>query len=337
MTDLNILPRVSIVIPMYNEEQYIEASVRSVLSQEYPADKLEIHVVDSASTDDSVQVVQEQFRDNKSSVYLHNNPARKTPKSLNIGLRASTGDVVIILSGHAEMQPDFIRLNIDNLRRDQVYCSGGTQVYKGETSKQLSIGAAMNHPFGMAASYRYKQKQGYLKTVVYGAYRREVFDKIGFFEEEGAIPDDAELNCRLLKAGYKIYYDPRIKSSYHPRKTISSFARQMFKYGYYRNQMFRKDNLGISWFHFIPPAFVIVLLGLVLAAPFYGWAQKTLALLVIIYGGLILIFTLDAKSKQRKGRIAWIGLAIMMAHVAWGLGFIRGAIRARTQYSEFIR
>ncbi len=65
MTDLNILPRVSIVIPMYNEEQYIEASVRSVLSQDYPADKLEIHVVDSASTDDSVQVVQEQFRDNK--------------------------------------------------------------------------------------------------------------------------------------------------------------------------------------------------------------------------------------------------------------------------------
>lgn len=337
LTDPKILPMVSVLIPMYNEEQYIEGCLRSVLSQDYPHDKMEIHVVDSASEDGSVQLVQERFLASGEPVFLHRSPDRKTPRSLNIGLRAASGDIIIYLGAHAEMLPDFIRFNIANLQKDNIYCSGGTLVNVGGTSKQISIGVAMSHPFAMASPHRYRRKPGFLKTVVWGAYRREVFETIGYFEEEGAIPDDAELHCRVLQAGYKIYFDPRIQSRYYPRKTLRSWARQMFRYGYLRNQMFRKYYRGISWFHFVPPICVLALAGLALTAPFYIGARFIIMILGLIYGGLILIFAIDARIRQRKGHLFWIGIAFIATHLAWGLGFLRGFFQPRTQFKEYVR
>jgi len=338
LNDATVFPRVSVVVPMYNEEQHIEACLNSVLSQDYPSDKLEIQVVDGDSTDGSMQIVQERFIDAGAQVFLHRNPNRKTPCSLNIGVRAATGEVIIILGAHAEMLPDFIAHSVANLRRENIYCCGGTLVNVGRTSVQMSIGAAMSHPFAMTtAPHRYSRKAGYVKTAVFGAYRREVFDAIGFFEEEGIISEDAELNWRIIQAGHKIYYDPRIKSFYSPRRTYRSLIRQMFKYGTLRVQMFRKHHQGLSLLHFVPPIFVLSLLALVTGAVFSGWARLLLAGLVITYGGLALGFGVATWRNQRKAHPAGITWAFITMHLAWGTGFLIGILSPKTSFKEYVR
>ncbi len=338
LNDPRTEPSVSVVIPMYNEKRYIANCIDSVLNQDYPLDKLEIHVVDSSSTDGSEAVVRERYLAAGAPVLLHKNTQRKTSQSLNIGLKAATGDIIIILGAHAEMEPGFIRYNVENLRRTDVHCSGGTVKNVGQTVLQNSIGAAMSHPFATAAAYRFQRRSGPQKTVVYGAYRREVFTKVGAFEEAGAVPDDAELNCRLLQAGLQIYYDPRIVSRYHPRSTFRALALQMFGYGYFRNQMFRKhyQSSSISWFHLVPPVSLVLFAGLALAAGFYPPVRPGLTALAALYGLLLILFSVQASLRQRQGNPLLIAGAFVTTHVAWGLGFMRGLLQSRTRFTEYV-
>lgn len=335
--DPGILPRVSVVIPLYNEADHIEGCLNAVLSQDYPRDKLEIHVVDGNSEDGSADLVRERFVDRGEPVVLHDNPQRKTARALNIGLRAATGEVVIILGAHTEINPYFIHRNIKNLRQPGVACSGGTQINVGQTAKQASIGAAMSHPFGMAtAPYRYQQRPGVMNTVVYGAYRREIFEKVGYFEEVGTIAEDADLNWRIVQAGYTIYYDPQIKTRYYPRSKFLDLARQLYRYGIMRAYMFRKHFEGLSLLHFVPPILIFSLSALAIGAAFGGLARLLLAGLVLVYTGLALGFGIVTWRSQREAHPAGITWAFITMHLAWGTGFLVGLLSPKTYFKEYV-
>ncbi len=316
----------SVIIPMYNEERHIAACLRAMLDQDYPPGKLEIVVVDGASTDRSAAVVKEQFIAAGAPLRLLHNPGRKTPHSLNMGLEAARGEVIVIMSAHAAAQPGFLQMNLENLRRPGVDCSGGTLLNVGGTPKQVSIGVAMSHPFAMAVPHRYRRKPGFVKTAVYGAYRRKVFETVGRFEEDWTVPDDADLNHRLTQAGYRIYYDPRIQTRYFPRQTFRSLARQMLTYGFLRARMLRRHYGAVSWFHFIPPLFLLVLAGLAAGAVFSPPARYLLGLLLLVYAASAAGFALDARNRQGQGRIVWIAMAFASIQLSWGYGFIKGLL-----------
>jgi cellulose synthase/poly-beta-1,6-N-acetylglucosamine synthase-like glycosyltransferase len=332
-----ILPKVSIVIPTYNESQYIKKCIDAILMQDYPIESLEILVVDGNSEDNTLDLVHQHFIDQKMPVAIHKNPKRKTPTGLNIGVCKSTGDVVIILGAHAELYPGFIRRNVENLRIPGVVCSGGTQINLGDSPKQISIGVVMSHWFGMAtAPHRYQKKPGKVHTVAYGAYRRDLFKEIGYFEEEGSIAEDAELNWRIIQSGYDIYFDPDIKARYYPRNTFIKFAYQMYRYGILRAYMFRKHFEGLAFLHFIPPAFLLTLVGLVAGSVFHRVPQILLAILLLIYGGLVTIFGFLAWRGEKRARPMSISWAFVSMHLAWALGFIIGVISRKTFFKEFV-
>lgn len=336
LDDETLLPSISFVIPMYNEQAHIASCLNSILAQNYPAGKLQIVVVDGNSTDASEKVVRDEFAGLESPLTIITNPLRKTSGSLNLGLAESDGEVIVILGAHAEIEPGFLQYNIENLRREGVACSGGTLVNVGETPKQVSIGVAMSHPFAMAVPHRYRRIPGFMKTAVYGAYRREVFETIGYFEENWEVPDDADLNHRITHAGYKIYYDPRIQTRYYPRKTFRLLAIQMSRYGFLRAQMLRKHFGAISWFHFVPPLFFLVLTGLVIAAVFSPPARYLLGLLLLVYGGSALGFALDARIRQGQGRIVWITIAFISIQLSWGYGFLKGLLTRSHDSSTYV-
>lgn len=336
LTNKAKLPRISVIVPVYNEREYIVSCLKSVLAQDYPSNKIEIHVVDGASEDGSANLVQERFLDKGAPVFLHRNANRKTPRSLNLGVKASTGDVVVILGAHTEIPPNFLRLNIENLRQSNVYCSGGTQLNVGKTAKQSSISAAMGHWFGMAsAPYRYRKNPGFVRTVAYGAYRKETFHQIGYFEEEGPISEDAELNWRIYKAGHKIYYDPRIKTRYYPRKKLLELARQMLNYGIYRSQVLRKHKGGLSWLHFLPPLGLMMLLSI-------GVVSVLIPSLGIIFAGLLLLYfatasvsAIHAYLKNRRSHPVIIFCAFLTMHLFWSVGFLVGLLKSKIDFREF--
>ena len=337
LTDTNILPRVSVVIPMYNEAEHIGACLEAVLKQEHPHGKLEIHVVDGASEDRSAELVQERFIATGAPVTLHHNADRKTAQSLNLGIRAATGDIVIILGAHTEICPGFIQLNIENLRRPEVACSGGTQVNVGLSRKQASIGAAMEHPFGMAtAPYRYRKSPGVVHTVVYGAYPRQIFKRVGYFEEEGSIAEDADLNLRIIQAGYKIYFDPRIKTKYYPRRTLRALSRQMFQYGIFRAYLLRKHRQGISWLHLIPPAFILGLVVLTGLAVQLQPARPALVALAGSYLILALFFGITASVGKSQANPFLVAMSYPTMHMSWGAGFLWGLCLPKTHFKAYV-
>lgn len=318
------LPLVSIVIPMYNEERNIARCIRSIQQQDYPPEKIEIIVVDGMSKDNSPEIVAGLGKSDE-RIRLLTNPKRKTPSSLNVGIKAASGEVVIILGAHTEIEKNFVSQNIRLMAEKNVKCTGGTQINVGETFMQRAIGYAMGHPFGLAsAPYRYGKKEKFVDTVVYAAYRKELFDEIGYFDEDLFISEDAELNWRIRQAGYKIFYSPSIVSYYYPRKTIKQLAIQLFRYGILRVNVIKKHLNAIKIMHLIPPTFALTTIFFLIAAIF---KPVFLLPLAAIWGPyLILALVSSIYISLEKGIRYFFILPILFAviHLSWGMGFLVG-------------
>ena len=260
------------------------------------------------------------------------NDKKSTPISLNIGIKNSSNEIIIILGAHTTIGKDFLKYNNQFLNEKDAMASGGTQINVGNNLIQKLIGIVMEIPFAMAsAKYRWSKKEGYVDTVVYAAYKKEIFEKIGFFEEKITIAEDAEINWRIRQAGFKIFYSPKIKSYYYPRNSIIKFAKQMFRYGILRVNMFKKHIDALNILHLIPSVFVITFIGLLILSVF----SKSF---LIIFGTLIALYLIISSIaivlKVSLEDIIFIPLflfLIFIMHFTWGLGFIVGYISPKSK------
>lgn len=316
----------SIVIPCLNEEDYIGRCLDSIAAQNYESDLIEIVIVDGNSTDRTHDIIKE-YQSKNPNIKLYFNPEKKTPRSLNIGIQNSTGDVVVILGAHTRVHEDFVKYNNHYLHEKNVKVTGGTQENVGLSFVQSLIGQAMEMPFGMAsAQYRWSKKEQFVDTVVYAAYKKELFDEIGYFEEKFTISEDAEINWRIRNAGYKIFYSPKIKTYYYPRSSIKKFIKQMFRYGILRVNVLKKHFNSLKLVHVIPPLFVLTLVSLGVGAIFSDvvlllWLGILTGYFLINFGSIFLnLFP----SKLRF--LPVLPFLIFAMHFAWGLGYIIGLI-----------
>ena len=263
MTDRTL---VSIIMPIRNEAAFIRRSLGSVLRQDYPLDRMEVLVVDGMSEDGTGDIVssvvsergmrvlnspirrpdpgslpndsQEAFI----NIRLLDNPEHIVPVALNIGLKHSRGEVIIRVDGHCEIPPDYVRVCVENLEKTGADCVGGPMVTVGETSMARAIAAVQSSFFGVGGvAFRTGSEYGgYVDTLAFGAYRREVFDRIGGFDEELVRNQDDEFNFRLTQAGGKIWLDPSIRSIYYSRASLKGLWRQYFQYGLYKVRLIQK-------------------------------------------------------------------------------------------------
>lgn len=322
------LPLVSIVIPMLNESGAIGRCIDSILAQSYPGDRTEILVVDGLSTDGSRAEVQ-ALAETHENIRLFDNPQKRTPRSLNIGIRNSRGGVVVILGAHTRIDPEFVACNIRCMREMGVKCTGGTQINTGDSYWQRAIGLGMGSRFGIpSAPYRYDKNERFVDTVVYAAYARELFDEVGYFDEELHISEDAEMNWRIRKAGYKIYFTPEIISYYYPRPDLRRLARQFFNYGILCVNVIKKHHDAVKPVHLVPPVFVLT--TLLLAAAAFRWPLAGRGLLAI-WAAYLLYLAVASVSTCREEK-QWSYLPALPAvfltmQIAWGLGFLVGLFK----------
>jgi cellulose synthase/poly-beta-1,6-N-acetylglucosamine synthase-like glycosyltransferase len=316
--------QVSFVIPMLNELEAIQGCIQSILDQTYPLKEIEILVVDGYSQDGSKEIV-EDLCAKLPNIRLLDNPAKKTPVALNIGIRHARGEYVIILGAHTKIHRDFVRLNMKYIEDLNVKCVGGTQINIGETFIQKAIGVTMGSFMGMpSAPYRYRKRNGYVDTVVYAAYKKELFDEVGYFDEKWRIAEDAELNWRIRKAGYKIFFTPEIITYYYPRKTISGLFKQFFNYGILRINVIKKHLDAFKLIHIIPPLFVLVS-GVLLLGGFFVPAFFTALLwLWAVYIVYLIIASLRCLEKKNKRLLLVLPIIFATLHLSWGLGFLVG-------------
>jgi Glycosyltransferases, probably involved in cell wall biogenesis len=321
----------SIVIPCYNEKNYISNCLESILEQDYDLNLIEVIVVDGNSNDGTVAIL-EGYKKKLSRLAILSNPQKKTPRSLNIGIKSATGEVIVILSAHAKIDRNFIKYNNYYLHDKNVKVTGGTQYNEGLSYIQSLIGTSMEIPFAMAsASYRWSKKEQFVDTVVYAAYKKELFEELGYFEEKFAISEDAEFNWRIRQAGYKIFFSPEIKSYYYPRNSISKFIKQMFRYGILRVNVLKKhtDSLKIS--HLVPPSFVLVNVLLLVLGLLDVIDLKLFYYLLGFYFALSIVSCSIKLFPKKMIYLPTLPVLIFLMHSSWGLGFIIGFLLPKSE------
>lgn len=323
-------PFVSVVIPMRNEARHIGRCLDAVLAQTYPADRMEVVVVDGDSTDGSGEQVRTvATRDGR--VRLVMNPRRTTPSSLNAGIAAARGEVIVRVDAHTTIAPDYVRRCVDALRRTGAQNVGGCMRPVGETPAGKAIAIATTSRFGVGnARFHYATEPGYVDTVYMGAWPRGVLDALGGFDERFVTNQDNELNFRILQSGGRIYLDPSIESRYVTRPSLRALARQYYRYGFGKARVLRKHGRLPSLRQVVAPILVASLGGaLALAA-----LRPALWPLSAVVGGSYALANLGV-STRLAARHGWrhlprLPIVFATIHLVWGLGFLAGlALMAR--------
>lgn len=327
-------PTVSVVLPIRNEAAHIEAVLARLLEQDYPRHLvIEILVVDGRSEDGTRDAISRfRRRHPGAGIRVLDNPRRITSAALNIGISAARGDVVVRMDGHAIPATDYVSRCIDALQRTGASNVGGVVEPVGRTAFGAAVALVTRHPLGAGdARYRVGGSPGEVDTVMYGAFRREVFEHVGLFDESMIVNEDYELNVRIRAAGYRIHFDPSIRFRYTPRGTAADLWRQYFRYGWWKVETLRRMPQSLRWRQALPPALPALLIGLVLASPWSATAAIVLAAVVSGYATVIgVVAWLVAKPPASLSSV-WLAFAII--HMAWGIGFLLSVVtRGRFPY-----
>jgi cellulose synthase/poly-beta-1,6-N-acetylglucosamine synthase-like glycosyltransferase len=225
-------PFVSIAMPSFDEEPYIEACLRSILGQDYPADRMEILVADGGSRDKTRAIVARLAQEDPRIRLLDNSAHRIQSRGMNLCMKASKGELILVTDVHAEYAKDYVSQLVRAFEKSGADCAGGAQRAKAETWFQKALCAALGSPLGAGgAPYRSADREGFVDTVFPGAFRRSILEKVGLFDVDAVTNEDAELQQRILEAGGKVFLSKDVVVHYYPRKSFERLARQYFKYG----------------------------------------------------------------------------------------------------------
>lgn len=325
----NNFPFVSILIVVYNEEKFIKKCIESILTQDYPKDKYELIIIDGLSTDNTRSIIEKIIESNPTyKIRLIDNPEKKLATGWNIGVKASKGEVIIRIDGHSYVVNNFIKKNIEYLAKvKDADCVGGIIETINDSLMGKVISLAMSSPFGVgSARFRTGNYEGYVDTVAFGAYRKEVFDKIGLFDEELVRNQDDEFNYRLIKSGGKILLIPKIKSYYYCRTSFKKLWQQYYQYGYWKVRVIQKHKFPASLRHLVPITFVLSLIASGCLALFSKIGVFLLSFILATYLLTSLAFSIKIALKEGLRFLPILPIAFACIHFSYGIGFLKGIL-----------
>ncbi|MDX6498809.1 MAG: hypothetical protein QOG23_2069 [Blastocatellia bacterium] len=320
-------PFVSLLMAVRNEASFIERSLGAVLAQDYPQDRFEVIVADGLSTDTTREII-EGVAAQHPNLGLVDNPGRIVSTGLNAALRAARGEIIIRVDGHTVIAPDYCRQCVETLRQTGADNVGGRMSAVSEGVFGRVVALATSSRFGIGdARFHYSGREELVDTVYLGAWPRDVFQRVGMFDEEMVRNQDDEFNYRVRAAGGKILLDPRIKSQYYNRATPLSLWRQYFQYGYWKVRVLQKHPRQMSSRQFVPPLFAMTLFLLCLTAPFLRAGRFLLAAIVITYLVLSLGASILSARRNHWRLLPLFPVAFAIIHFAYGSGFLLGLVR----------
>ncbi len=325
---------ISLILPIRNEANFIRKNLDAILAQDTPMDEIEILVADGMSTDGTREVIKEYQQDHP-SIHLVDNPGKIVPTGINAALRHAKGDIVIRVDGHTLIAPDYVRKCVETLQRTKADNAGGCMTAVGTTAFGRAVALATSTPFGIGNSqFHYSQNEVETDSVYMGAWPKDVFNRIGLFDEELVRDQDDEFNYRLREHGGKIVLNPEIRSIYSTRSTPKSLWKQYFQYGFYKVRVLQKHPHQMSLRQFIPPTFVFSLIGSLLLAIFTPWGKW---LLLPVLGSYLLANV--AASFYTASKKGWRHLLVLPAafaiiHISYGLGFLSGLVKFWNRWGE---
>lgn len=322
-------PEVTIVMPVLNEERHLPRTLQSVMEQDYPRSQLELLVVDGGSVDCSREVVREfAARFPAVRIKLLHNPNGIIPASMNIGIRSAQGQVILRVDSHCILARDYVRRCLEYLLCSGADNVGGPAQPVGETHVGEVVALATSCLFGHGGSaFRYSRREGDVDTVFLGAFRRDLFEAIGGYDEELPNSEDYELNQRIRAAGGRVLLTPAARVWYITKDSLSGLARQYFRYGFGRLQVIRKYPEALKIRHLGTVGFLLSLLLTGLLGlldrrgpfPFLG--------VLSVYWATSLVFSLLQARKGGWRYLPLLPVAFACIHFGWGAGLLWGLVR----------
>jgi glycosyltransferase involved in cell wall biosynthesis len=316
-------PVVTIVVPMLNELGFVEACLRGFEDQVWPAELLNVVVVDGGSTDGSREIV-DHWAATRDWVRVIDNPARCAAAAFNRGIEVARGEVLCLFSAHGVPSPEYVSRSVEVLSETDAVGVGGAYLHIGLDRRSSAIGLAMVSPFGMASPHRSAATRTEVDTISHPAYRIEALHDAGPFDESMLRNEDYEMNWRLRQRGGRLLVDPTVSSIYRPRPTLRALGRQFFWYGRFKARLLRDHPGSTQPRHLVPPAAV---LGAI-AWPLLFASHRGRPIAIAAASGYLALLV-AALRRSRPERHDASGAVFVMAlpvmHMSWGLGVLVGA------------
>jgi succinoglycan biosynthesis protein ExoA len=300
---------------------------------------MEVLVVDGGSRDGTPDIVRAFAAESSPlEVRVVNNPARIIPAALNVGIRAARASVIVRMDAHSIPDTRYVERSVRALDESRGAVVGGVWDMHPLNPRPIarSIAAAAGSPIAVGdAHYRFARTAAHVDTVPFGAFRRELAEAIGGYDETLPVNEDYEFNARVRATGARIWMDPGIRSRYVPRSSLRALARQYVRYGYWKAEMLTRHPGTLRARQALPPAFTAGLAALAVASVRSRTARRLLALQVLPYAGAITAAGVD-HARRRRDVAVGVGMPLATAtmHLAYGAGFLfrlgRGRRHPRT-------
>lgn len=322
-------PLVSVIIPCRNEEKTIHLVLEALFEQSFPLQNMEIVIADGLSTDGTRRAIH-AFSEAHPALFVRlvDNPKQIIPTGLNTAIKASKGELIVRMDAHSLPNQDYVQRCYNAHQEGKAENVGGVWKISPQNNGWVarSIAAAAANPFAVGdAHYRFTEKAAYVDTVPYGSYKRELFEKIGYFDESLLANEDYEFNTRIRQSGGRIWLDPAIQCTYFARATFAALAKQYWGYGFWKAQMLKRYPETLRWRQALPPAFVLGLVVLALVGFIWPIAWPVFAIIVGLYLAVQLVPAIQISLKAGDIRLSiGVVIATLIMHFSWGTALIVG-------------
>lgn len=309
------MTKVSVIMPVLNEEHHLADAVSSVLRQDFDGEFLLALGPSSDKTDQVAALLAKK----DSRIRLVKNPRGLTTVGMNLCIRQAKYEVIVRIDAHSEPAPNYIKRGLEILDERKADLIGGVMAAKGKTLFQRSVAWAYNSPFGLGgASYHVGGNEGEAESAYLGIFRKSALERVGGYDETIIRGEDWELAQRIKTSGGLVWFSPELSVTYWPRSNWGALVKQFYSTGVWRGDLTKRDPRHTSWRYFIPPALVVSLAaGEFMAALGFGigWAP-----FLAYFTAIIVIGALAA-------RLAPVPLVLATMHLSWGTGFIIGFLK----------
>lgn len=320
---------VSFIVIALNAGEKLNNLIEDLKKQDYNHKDIEIIFVDSNSNDNTKGVMQKlaESKNDFSRVIVLDNPKKILPCGWNIALKESKGDVILRVDAHSSIPQNFITKNIESIKNGEKIVGGHrVSIIDEENSWQKTLLIAETSLFGSGiARYRRTDEKKYVDTLAHAAYSREVFEKVGGYDERLARTEDNEMHFRMKSAGYKFLLDPSIKSYHHARNTLTKMIKQKFMNGYWIGLTLGVSPKCFSVYHFVPLCFILaIIFSLLLTIVGIRWPIIILLSLYLIINIINTIISII--HKKFEATYLLLPLIFFLLHCSYGLGTLKGII-----------
>ena len=326
---------VSFVMPVLNEITYLERAVRTVLDQEVPG-PMELVLALGPSSDGTTELAH-RLAGEDPRIVIVDNPEADIPTGLNLAIRRSTLPTIVRVDAHSELAPGYTLRALETLARVRAANVGGIMHAEGRTPFQRAVARAYNSPFGLGGgAYHGGTREGAAESAYLGVMRRSVLEEIGGFDESLRRGEDWDLNLRIRRAGYRVWFDPSLSVTYWPRESWTRLARQFRATGAWRGELVRRHGRRNSLRFFAPPALVVatgasVVVGALQATRVLSGLGALVASVVYVPVVAYVVLVGAVAAGRGGGRgwrdKAWTAAVLPTMHLAWGAGFLLGRNR----------